>query len=439
MTRNLTFNLHRVRSLNNHKYIRGLVAYWMSRDQRVEDNWALIYAQSKAIDYQVPLLVIFCLTDFPEATTHHYHFMLNNLKLVSKDLRELNINFVLVKGKPEIEIPKVLEKYNIGHLIVDYSPLRTGSRWRLNVAGKINIPFDEADAHNIVPVWMTSQKQEYAARTIRSKILIKLPEYLTEFPKLIRHPYTTTVFSRDINISEFPDIINSGEKFALSLLSNFIVNKLDKYDQNRNDPNIDGQSNISPYLHFGQISAQRVALEIFKTKPSESREVFLEELIIRRELADNFCFYNKDYDSVMGFPDWAQKTLSNHENDKRDYLYTREIFEQALTHDNLWNAAQNQMIKTGKMHGYMRMYWAKKILEWTINPQEALKIAVLLNDKYSLDGRDPNGYTGIAWSIGGVHDRPWFKRSVFGAIRYMSYQGLSNKFNVHKYISKWRE
>ncbi len=162
----------------------------------------------------------------------------------------------------------------------------------------------------------------------------------------------------------------------------------------------------------------------------------MEELIVRRELSDNFCFYNSDYDQFSGFPEWAQKTLNEHRGDKREFIYSLEQFEHGKTHDDLWNAAQLQMVLTGKMHGYMRMYWAKKILEWTGSPEDALEIAIHLNDKYELDGRDTNGYVGVAWSIGGVHDRAWQERPVFGKIRYMSYAGCKRKFDVSTFIEK---
>lgn len=168
----------------------------------------------------------------------------------------------------------------------------------------------------------------------------------------------------------------------------------------------------------------------------EAKRAFLEELIIRRELSDNFCFYNEDYDNFKGFPEWAKKTLQKHKNDKREYLYSAIEFERALTHDELWNAAQMEIVRKGKMHGYMRMYWAKKILEWSESPEKAMEIAIYLNDRYGLDGRDPNGYTGIAWSIGGVHDRAWNERKIFGKIRYMSHGGCKSKFDVEKYIEQ---
>ncbi|MGD8924028.1 MAG: deoxyribodipyrimidine photolyase, partial [Syntrophobacterales bacterium] len=233
------------------------------------------------------------------------------------------------------------------------------------------------------------------------------------------------------------DWLLPGEKAAADILDQFLTTKLSTYSSKRNDPNEYAVSHLSPYLHFGQISAQRVALEVRKRKVSKaSKDDFLEELIVRRELSDNFCYYNPDYDKFAGFPEWAQKTLDEHRNDKREYIYSLEQFESGKTHDDLWNAAQSEMVKTGKMHGYMRMYWAKKILEWTSSPEDALEIAILLNDKYELDGRDTNGYVGIAWSIGGVHDRAWKERSIFGKVRYMSYGGCKAKFSVKTYIEQ---
>ena len=215
-------------------------------------------------------------------------------------------------------------------------------------------------------------------------------------------------------------------------MQSFINNKLVDYDERKNNPNYQQLSNLSPYLHYGQISAQRIALELERFDNTDS---FLELCIIRRELSDNFCHYNEQYDVYGGFPEWAKQSLDEHRNDSREYIYNKEQFENSATHDDLWNAAQNEMKIKGKMHSYMRMYWAKKILEWSNDPELALQIAIDLNDKYSLDGRDPNGYTGIAWSIGGVHDRPWFERPVFGKIRYMNFNGCKRKFDTENYIN----
>ncbi len=228
--------------------------------------------------------------------------------------------------------------------------------------------------------------------------------------------------------------IEPGEAAARAQLSDFLSRRLHRYDSDRNDPTLDGQSNLSPYLHFGQISAQRAAIQALAGTADTTS--FLEELVVRRELAENFCYYNPNYDSVAGFPDWAKETLRSHERDRREYLYSILELEAARTHDDLWNAAQKEMQCLGKMHGYLRMYWAKKILEWTKSPADAMRIAIYLNDRYELDGRDPNGYTGIAWSIGGVHDRAWKEREIFGKVRYMSYNGARAKFDVKAYINK---
>ncbi|KAG6510082.1 hypothetical protein ZIOFF_024138 [Zingiber officinale] len=218
----------------------------------------------------------------------------------------------------------------------------------------------------------------------------------------------------------------------------FLTKRLKSYDSDRNDPvKPRALSGLSPYLHFGHISAQRCALEARKLRNScpKSVDAFLEELIVRRELADNFCYYQPHYDSLQGAWEWARKSLMGHAKDKREHVYSREQLEKAQTADPLWNASQLEMVHCGKMHGYMRMYWAKKILEWTNRPEEALSIAIYLNDKYELDGRDPNGYVGCMWSICGVHDQGWKERPVFGKIRYMNYAGCKRKFNVEGYIA----
>jgi deoxyribodipyrimidine photo-lyase len=342
-----------------------------------------------------------------------------------------------------------VSEYHVGVLITDFDPLRIKRRWKEAIAGEIHIPFYEVDAHNIVPCWTASPKGEYAARTYRPKVRRALTEFLEEFPKLKRHPFPWNEDAREIDwrliagflevntsVSEI-SLITPGQRAAREMLNHFLAHKLARYNEMRNDPTLDGQSRLSPYLHFGQISAQRVALEVEKsTIDPVSKEAFLEELVVRRELSDNFCFYNSNYDSVDGFPSWAQTTLEEHSGDKRQHIYSLEQFEGAETRYVLWNAAQMEMVKAGKMHGYMRMYWAKKILVWTETPADALRIATYLNDRYELDGRDPNGYVGCAWSIGGVHDRAWPSRPVFGKIRYMSYQGCRSKFDVDSYIQK---
>jgi len=440
----------RVRILRPGEPGAGPVVYWMSRDQRVRDNWALLHAQDLALRHQSPLAVVFCLAPkFLGATDRQYGFMLRGLEELEQDLAAKGIPFFLLAGEPSRSLPLFLKKNGAALLVTDFDPLKIKRAWKNAVARAIRIPFLEVDAHNIVPCWTASPKMEYGAYTLRPKLQGLLPSFLTGFPRLAGHPFP---WPRRAIKTDWQAVrrglqpggtacevnwIRPGERAALRSLRRFIAEKLGRYNDVRNDPNQDGQSNLSPYLHFGQLSAQRVALEVMRSKARESaREAFLEELIVRRELSDNFCFYNPDYDNENCFPAWAQKTLARHGKDKREYRYSLKEFEEARTHDDLWNAAQLEMVVRGKMHGYLRMYWAKKILEWTRTPAEAMKIAIHLNDTYGLDGRDPNGYAGIAWSIGGVHDRPWGERRIFGMVRYMSYNGCRSKFDVKEYIRK---
>ena len=441
----------RLRLLKEGVAKKGPIVYWMQRDQRVNDNWALIHAQNLALENYVPLVVVFNLvTDFLEATIRQYGFMINGLQEVESKLQDLNIPFYLTFGKPEETIPGFIFETDASILVSDFNPLKIIRNWKKSVSDKIEIPFYEIDAHNIVPCLIASQKVEFGAYTIRPKINRLLPEFLDSFTNIVKmkkcalnNPAINWNKVRkslkiNFNVGEV-SWLKPGEDAALQALRIFLEEKLSVYNEKRNDPTECAVSNLSPYLHYGQISAQRIALEAqpFINHP-ESQKAFLEELIVRRELSDNFCYYNKDYDSFEGFPAWAKETLNAHRKDKRDFIYSPEEFENAKTHDDLWNAAQLEMVSTGKMHGYMRMYWAKKILEWSNSPEEALQIAIFLNDKYELDGRDPNGYTGAAWSIGGVHDRAWTERQVFGKIRYMNFNGCKRKFDVESYISKYR-
>jgi len=445
-------NRKRVRVLKEGDKKAGPVVYWMSRDQRVRDNWALLFAQELALEEKVPLSVVFCLAPkFLDATMRQYGFMLKGLQQVERNLAEKNIPFFLLRGSPPSEIPRFVNNYEVGTIVTDFDPLRIKREWKEAVTEGIDIPFYEVDARNIVPCWIASPKQEYGAYTLRPKIKRALPEFLEDFPSLQKHPISwkgkrgiidwidaEKTLQVDRTVSEV-DWIEPGENAAQKILREFLRKKLPSYRERRNDPAEDAQSNLSSYLHFGHISAQRIALEVSKNDADkESREAFLEELIVRRELSDNFCFYNRHYDSFEGFPDWAKKTLNDHRTDGRVYIYSLEDFEHANTHDQLWNAAQREMVRTGKMHGYMRMYWGKKILEWTQSPEEAPRIAVYLNDRYELDGRETNGYAGVAWCIGGLHDRAWPGRPIFGKIRYMSYNGCKSKFDVMAYIEKNR-
>lgn len=445
-------NEKRMRLLQKGNHGNGPVVYWMSRDQRIDDNWALVHSVNLAKEKKRPLVIAFTLaTNFLDATLRQYDFMLKGLQEMEKKAKELNIPILLLTGKnPPEMLSKFLESINTHSVITDFDPLKIKRIWKRDIAKKISAPFFEVDAHNIVPCLHVSNKQEFAAYTIRPKIQKMLEEFLDGFPEIKPLPESNlNNFNDKIDWSKLYDLLDvernikpvqwvqPGTKNAFDVFDHFVKNKLDVYAEKRNDPNEDALSNLSPYLHFGQISAQRIALEIIKIQPkSENSDAFLEELIVRRELSDNFCYFNKNYDSFEGFPDWARKTLNAHRKDEREHVYKTKTWEEARTHDQLWNAAQKELVKTGKLHGYMRMYWAKKILEWSKTPEEALQTSIYLNDKYELDGRDPNGYVGCAWSVGGVHDRAWTERPVYGKIRYMNANGARRKFDVDAYILK---
>ncbi|XP_057365381.1 deoxyribodipyrimidine photo-lyase-like [Daphnia carinata] len=432
----------------------GGVLYWMSREQRVQDNWALLYAQRLALKMKLPLHVCFCLVPtFLGATIRQFGFMLKGLEEVEAECQKLQIQFHLLKGDSQTCVPNLIKKLKLDAVVADFSPLRVPLSWIDKVKESIpeDVPFCQIDAHNIVPVWVASDKQEIGARTIRKKIHDKLDEFLTDFPPVVTHPHQSQTKAKPVDWKaanaylevdrtvEEVDWITPGTKSGLVELSNFCQKRLKLFGEKRNDPNVAALSNLSPWLHFGQLSAQRCILEVkeYKAKYAKSVDVYIEETLIRRELSDNFCFYNPNYDNLKGAANWAQETLDVHKKDKRPALLTSKELEEGKTHDDLWNASQIQLTRTGKMHGFLRMYWAKKILEWTETPEEALRLAIYLNDRYSLDGRDPSGYVGCMWSICGIHDMGWKERDVFGKIRYMNYKGCQRKFDVVAFVQRF--
>ncbi|XP_054616927.1 CPD photolyase [Dunckerocampus dactyliophorus] len=431
------------------------VLYWMLREQRVQDNWALIHAQHLAMKESLPLHICVCLF-VPKSelsTLRYYSFMLKGLEEVEKECKSLDIQFHLLHGSAEKVLPGFVSDHSFGAVVTDFSPLREPVKCLEDVKESLpdDVPLIQVDGHNIVPCWVASPKLEYAARTIRGKITKLLPEYLTDFPLVEKHPHKATKTAKPIDWAKTlaslqvdrtvakPEWAQPGTKAGMAMLESFIDVRLKLFGTQRNDPNAAALSQLSPWIHFGHLSAQRAALQVKKCgkNAGESVAPFIEELVVRRELTDNFCFYNKNYDNVEGAYEWAQKTLKDHSKDKRPYLYTRGQLENAKTHDKLWNAAQYQMVSEGKMHGFLRMYWAKKILEWTSSPEEALSIALYLNDRYSLDGQDPNGFVGCMWSICGIHDQGWAERPIFGKIRYMNYKGCLRKFDVARFEKKY--
>ncbi len=427
------------------------VLYWMQQSQRARCNHALEYAVRRANEIGLPLVVVFGVTQrFPEAGLRHYAFMLEGLQETTRALADRGIRLAVLLQPP---VEAALDMASDAALLVcDRGYLRVQRRWRERVRQKAPCPVVQVEGDVVVPVDTASDKEEYAARTFRPKIRGALERFLvpleetplerdslgvdlpTELPGRTESLLERMRINRDVpRTGRFC----GGTSAALELLGRFVAEKLQHYADERNDPAHDYVSHMSAYLHFGQMSPLEIALRVRDANGADRKNVdaYLEELIVRRELSMNFCRYNSEYDEFACLPDWARETLEEHVSDDRPYTYTAEQLEKAETHDEYWNAAQREMVATGKMHGYMRMYWGKKILEWTSRPQDAFRVALRLNNKYELDGRDPNSYAGVAWCFG-KHDRPWTKREIFGSVRYMNANGLERKFDMDGYLRR---
>jgi deoxyribodipyrimidine photo-lyase len=427
----------------------GCVVYWMQRAQRGVDNPALDVAVAAANALKKPAVVFFAPVPFyPHANLRHYHFLAEGIPDIAKSLKKRNIGFVL-RRFPEHSLIRFCEEAKPALVVGDENPLREPESWRISAAKKLNLPLWTVDADVIVPSKLL-QKQ-YAARFMRRRLRLHLDHFLVRPRNLKAHvawkkPKGLLSLDPDFDITRgWPLDTSAGEVSgfhggtteALRLLRHFLKHGLRGYGTRRNHPEMNGTSRLSPYLHFGHISPLVIALAVKRADAAEAdKEAFLDQLITWRELAVNFVRFNPDYDTFECAEPWAHRTLAKHARDRRPLLYSEKQLEQAETHDPLWNAAQMQMVTTGWMHNYVRMYWGKKILEWSRSPSHAYEIAVRLNDKYELDGRDPNGYAGIAWSIVGKFDRPWFERPIFGQIRYMSGASTGGKFDCKKYIGQ---
>jgi len=430
------------------------VLYWMQQAQRVAYNHALCRAIEVANELALPLVVGFVLTpEFPESNFRHFVFMLEGIKDVQNELKSLGIPFVIQTGPMVETVLSLAEK--AAWVVTDVGYLRIQRQWRAQVAKGLRCPYTEVETDVIVPVSAASVKEEYAARTIRPKIMkqmdacldpVLLPEYrmkqaVPQVPPPV--PIDPSALAGQVSASnQIPPstAYHGGYTEAKNRLNRFITENLVHYDTLANDPAADCRSDLAPYLHFGQISPVEIVREIRASDaPELARAAFIEQLAVRRELAVNFVFYNPGYDQYdSAVPAWAKQTLFDHRQDPRPYLYSADVLEAGDTHDPYWNAAQTEMVVTGKMHNYMRMYWGKKIIEWTRTPEEAFHLMLMLNNRYELDGRDPNGFTGVAWCFG-RHDRPWGERPVFGKVRYMNAEGLRRKFAINEYVSRIKQ
>ncbi len=442
----------RVQNLNDGDVREGdYVLYWMQSSQRAEQNHALEYAVQRANDLDQRLLVIFGLTDdYPEANLRHYAFMLDGLRDAQEALEDRGIKMVVRRGSPDevaIEAGK-----DASLIVTDRGYMRPQKRWRQKVAREAGCLVTQVESDVVVPVELASGKQERAARTLRPKIGKYLEDFLVELEPTKPEKQSLGMQADGLDLSDIERVLDGmdldrsvgtlshlyrgGTSEAKKMFRRFLRESFDDYVEHRNQPQTDDVSHMSKYLHFGHISPIWLALEARRSKTKKDNvESFVEELVVRRELSMNFVFYNQDYDSYANLPGWAKETLEEHKNDEREYVYTREQLENSETHDEYWNAAMREMVHTGYMHNYMRMYWGKKILEWSDTPEHAYSTTLYLNNKYFLDGRDPNSFANVAW-VFGQHDRGWTERGVFGKVRYMSAGGLERKAKPDRYVEK---
>jgi deoxyribodipyrimidine photo-lyase len=442
----------RIQPCNDRPIQKGrYVLYWMQASQRAVFNHALEYSIRQANELNKPVVVLFGITDrFPEANERHYAFMLQGLREVREGLYQRGIQFVVLHKSPELAAVQFSKDASM--VVTDAGYLRIQKEWRYHVAKNASCPVVQLESDVIVPVSVASDREAYSAAVLRPRIKKHLKRYLVplkdtpvrkdslgfRFNSLDVQNVKGLLSKLSLDRSVSPvKTFHGGWKDAMRLLDAFIMDKLKYYKDLRNDPSTDYGSHMSPYLHFGQISPLDIALKVNQARgrAKAAKEAYLEELVVRRELSMNFVHYNPNYDAYDALPDWAKKTLKVHEKDKREYLYDLRAWEQARTHDPYWNAAQREMVITGKMHNYMRMYWGKKILEWSKTPEDAYRTALDLNNKYELDGRDPNGFAGVAWCFG-KHDRAWPERPIFGKVRYMNAAGLRRKFDIETYVRR---
>jgi deoxyribodipyrimidine photo-lyase len=426
------------------------VLYWMQQSQRAECNHALEYAIAAANRLGVPVVVAFGLTDgYPEANLRHYRFMLEGLQETRTALHQRGIRFLLRRGSPERVALDLAREAAL--LVCDRGYTRIQRQWRAIVAVEAPCAVVQVESDMVVPVEVPAEKAEYGAHTLRLRLHRLLPTYLRPLPELTpEHSSLHLALAEeswtdleaflarlavDRSVPPVTRFFRGGTSAAHRELHT-LVGSLRDYAVNRGRPESAHVSHLSMYLHFGQISPLEAALAVSAAgdAPEEDRANFLEELIVRRELCHNWVHFTPEYDDYRSLPRWARETLAFHAADARHPGYTEAELERADTHDPYWNAAMREMRYTGYMHNKMRMYWGKKILEWSPSPEEAYRRTHRLNNRYFLDGRDPNSYAGVAW-IFGQHDRPWGERPIYGKVRCMVASGLERKSDIRAYVA----
>jgi deoxyribodipyrimidine photo-lyase len=418
----------------------------MQQSQRARCNHALEFAVARADALGLPLLVGFGLTDYPEANLRSYQFMLEGLRETAAALAERGIGFVLRRGAPD-QVALVLGA-DAAAIVCDRGYLRHQRRWRRQVADQADCEVMEVEADAVVPVEAASDKAEYAARTLRPRIHRLLDQFLHPLPQRApRHRFPARRSLRGLSLDDLSVPLRTldldasvpavpmpgGTAAALARLRGFLRHGLPGYAAGRALADDWSGSRLSPYLHFGQLSPLEVSLAVRRSDArAADRTAFLEQLIVRRELAQNFCWHTEDYDRFDSVPGWAQATLHTHEGDARPRAYDAAELERGQTDDSAWNTAMREMRHTGFLPNRLRMYWGKKLLEWIPDPAAAHQLALRLNNRYFLDGRDPSSYANVAW-IFGLHDRPFAERPLFGKVRSMTAAGLKRKIDLPAY------
>ena len=445
----------RIQPLNDKGVQEGAryVLYWMEQSQRAQHNPALERALHHASETGLPLLVVCGVTDdFPEATLRHHTFLLEGLQETKQRLADRGLKLVVREGAPDDVA--LAHAGAAAVLVTDRGYLRHQKQWRARVAEEAPCRVEQVEGDVVVPVETVTDKAEYAARTIRPKIhehlerCLQLPDAVpVETPSLDLDvdsgrslddiEAVTDQLDLDRSVGPVSDLYPGGVSEAEDILDDFLAEHLDGYDENRNQIHSHAVSHMSKYLHYGQISPVWLAQQVRRAEGPESDiESYIEELVVRRELTMNHVHFRPDtYDSYTCLPEWARESLAEHADDEREYVYSLDELEGGTTHDPYWNAAMKEMRETGYMHNYMRMYWGKKILEWSPDPKTAYDRTLRLNNRYFLDGRDPNSFANVAW-VFGLHDRGWKERPVYGKVRYMSQGGLDRKADPDAYVEK---
>ena len=428
--------------------------YWMQMFKRASHNYALNFAIQMANERGMPLVVYEGLRfDYPWANDRLHTFILEGVTEKKREFAERGIRYVFYlqrnKREPKNAVAHLAKEAAL--IVTDDYPCFIIPHHNKRI-GQFELPVFAVDANGMIPL-SAFPKEEYAAYTIRPKINRLLPDVprriITPALKKLRPNLHVDCPETDVSNREISNLIaqcnidhsvkpsrlyKGGTANGRKRLRHFVEEILQHYDKTRNEPSIDGSSRLSPYLHFGFLSIQEVVETVERSDaPRASKHAFLEEAIVRRELSFNLTRHNPNYDSLKALPEWALKTMRDHKDDERPELIDAERIEAGETYDELWNAAQKELVSTGLLHNYVRMLWGKKVIEWQRTYEMAFELLVHLNNKYALDGRDPNSYAGILWCFG-KHDRPWFNREIFGSIRYMSSNSMAKKFRAKKYI-----